>query len=235
MATFQTFKAVLEKSEYMTKEVKLLTFKVPPSLTFKAGQFASFQIEKDGKIIPKPYSIVNPPGEKGKLVFCMKIIPGGLASSIFDKAKPQNKFENTYEMEGPFGMFTFQENAKEDEHWFICTGAGVAPFYSILFTHVKDNPDKKFKLVFGCKTQEDLLFYDDFKKLAEECDNFEYLPALTREKWDGAVGRVQKHLPEEVSGKIFYLCGFKDMVLETRQNLLNKGVDPKNVKMERFN
>jgi ferredoxin-NADP reductase len=235
MAAFETFKAQLEKTEYLTKDVKLLTFKVPASFTFKAGQFASFQLEKNGKIVPKPYSIVNPPNQDGKLVFCMKIIPGGLASDIFAKAKPSNPKENTHELEGPFGMFTFQENAKEDEHWFICNGAGVAPFCSILFTHVKENPDKKFKLVFGCKTQDNLLFYEDFKKLAKQYRNFEYFPTLTREKWNGATGRVQTHLPEDVSGKMFYLCGFKDMVLDTRQTLLNKGVDPKNLKMERFN
>lgn len=48
------------------------------------------------------------------------------------------------------------------------------------------------------------------------------------------MGRVQEHLPANVENKTFYICGLKELVLETKEVLLKKGAALKNVKSERY-
>ena len=48
------------------------------------------------------------------------------------------------------------------------------------------------------------------------------------------MGRVQLHLPSDLQHKTFYICGLKEMVLETRELLLSKGVSPDKIKVERY-
>lgn len=233
MARFETFKAVLKEKKYLTADVMHLCFDAPLSCTFTAGQFVILKITNKGETKNRTYSILNPPSELGKVKLCAKIIDGGFASGVFKNAKIGDEFE----MQGPFGFFVFDEkkaNKEGREYWFICTGAGLTPLYSMLMEHVKKNPAVSFTLLFGCRTAGDILFHDELKKLANECHNFTYLVTLSQEKWNGLQGRVQEHLPKDFNGKKFYLCGFKDMVLDTQQVLKNKGVSPENIKMERY-
>lgn len=233
MARFETFKAVLKARRYISNEVLYLSFEAPLSFTFTAGQFVIIKITNKGETKNRTYSILNPPSERGKVKLCAKIIDGGFASDVFKNARIGDEFE----MQGPFGSFVFDEKKAEKEGmqpWLICTGAGVTPLYSMLMEHAKNNPAVSFTLLFGCRTAGDILFHDELKKLANECRNFTYLVTLSQEKWKGLQGRVQEHLPKDLNNKIFYVCGFKDMVLHTQQALKNKGVSPENIKVERY-
>lgn len=233
MARFETFKAILKEKKYLTADVMYLSFEAPLSFTFTAGQFVIIKITNKGETKNRSYSILNPPAERGKIKFCARIIDGGFASDVLKNAKIGGEFE----MQGPFGSFVFDEKKADKEgmeHWFICTGAGLTPFYSMLMEHAKNNPAVSFTLLFGCRTVGDILFYDELKKLANECHNFKYLVTLSQEKWNGLQGRVQEHLPADLDNKRVYLCGFKDMVLDTQQTLKNKGVSPENIKVERY-
>ena len=229
----EIFKATLTEIRYLTNDIAYFSFDVPLEFTFTAGQFVLIKITNNGQTKTKSYSILNPPSEKGKIELCVKIIPGGFASDILKNARKGEVFE----MQGPFGFFVFDEKKAARngmENWLICTGAGLAPFYSMLTEHVKNNPAISFTLLFGCRTRSDILMYSELKKLAQQCSNFTYLVTLSQEKWNGLQGRVQHHVPAELNNKMFYLCGFKDMVLETQQLLKSRNVSPENVKIERY-
>jgi len=90
-------------------------------------------------------------------------------------------------------------------------------------------------MLFGSKYKKDLIFHNEFLELAEQNSNFIYIPSITREEWDGRTGRVQTHLPEDLKNKTFYICGLKKLVVETKDILVEKGVDAKNIKFERYN
>ena len=64
--------------------------------------------------------------------------------------------------------------------------------------------------------------------------HFVYFPTLSQEDWEGYSGRVQKHLGEDLHNKDFYICGLKDMVLETQQYLLERGVPASCIHFERY-
>lgn len=249
MPPFQTFTAVLQEKKFLTEDVLLLSFSSPPEFTFQAGQFMTIVLERkeekegreNGEKKVRSYSILNPPSERGKVDFCVKIIPGGFASEIFLKAV----IGDTFVMKGPLGHFVFDISG-EKEQWFIGAGTGLAPFYSMILEYLPKRPDLQFRLLIGFRYLKNVLFQEKFQELEKKFPNFKYFLTLSKEEStaekgreirEGKVlrGRVQQHLPVSIQGKTFYICGLKDLVLETRAELIKKGVLPEKIKFERYN
>ena len=228
--SFTTFTAKLLKKEQLTNDVLQLSFSAPANFTFAAGQYLMLFVERNGEKKWKPYSILNPPSQQGKLDLCIKLVPGGLASEMFQEALLGQEFQ----ARAPFGHFTFAEESQNPEHWFLCAGTGVTPFYSMLFEYVKNYPQKKFVLLFSIRQKKGLFFFDAFKQLEKQQRNFSYMPALTQEKWGGKTGRVQTLLPKDLKNKTFYICGVKEFVLDVKDFLLEHGVAKDDLKMERY-
>ncbi|NQV91067.1 hypothetical protein HQ489_01190 [Candidatus Woesearchaeota archaeon] len=226
----QTFTSKITKKVFLNDDVFVMTLSCPKEFTFKAGQFVTIRVKNGEESKMRSYSILNPPSEKGKVDLCIKIIEGGFASECFKTIKEDDE----YEMKGPFGHFMFDETSENKEHWLISNGTGVVPMYSMLKEFLPQNSDIKFTMLFGSKVKKDLIFHEEFLELAEKYPQFTYTPSITREEWDGKKGRVQAHLPEDVKNKTFYICGLKELVVETKDILIEKGVDAKNIKFERY-
>jgi len=225
-----TFQATVLENKKLTHDVIFLSLSAPKAFSFLAGQFITLRVEQGQEFRLKSYSVLNPPSEKEKVDLCIKLIDGGFASEVLRKAKKGDSFQ----IKGPFGHFVFEEDDKNKEIWLIGGGTGVAPLYSMLKEHLAHHKTKKFVLIFSVKEKKDLFLHDEFQQLAKKHANFTYIHTLTREKWNGATGRVQEHLPADVENKTFYICGLKELVLETKEVLLKKGVVLKNVKSERY-
>ena len=224
------FQATVLENKKLTDDVIFLSLSAPKDFNFLAGQFVTVRIENSTEFRLKSYSVLNPPSEKGKIDLCIKIVDGGFASEILRKAQKGHSFQ----VKGPLGHFVFEEDDKSKEIWLIGGGTGVAPLYSMLKEHLPHHKNKRFVLIFSLKEKKDLFLHQEFQQLAKRYANFTYIPTLTREKWDGATGRVQEHLPANVENKTFYICGLKELVLETKEVLLKKGVALKHVKSERY-
>ncbi len=221
----------LVEKTYLTDDVIFLSFQVSKEFTFKAGQFVSMKITKSGESKVRSYSLLNPPSRKGRVETSVKIVPGGFASEVFANAAIGLEIP----MKGPLGMLTFDEQSTNDGHWFICTGTGVTPFHSMIQEHLPKHPDKKFVLLFGVRTKKDLFLHREFEELAARYPNFTFMPTFSREEnHNGLTGRVQKHLPEDLKNKTFYICGLKDLVLETKELLVSRGVDYHDIHVERY-
>jgi len=226
----QTFQSKVIERKNLNKDVIILSLSVSEEFSFKAGQFITLKVEKDGEKKLKSYSILSPPSDKGKIDLCIKIVDGGFASEILRNTKKGDSFE----VKGPFGHFFFKEEDQNKEIWFLGGGTGVSPLYSMVKEYLSKMSDKKFTLVFSVKNKGELFLNEEFEELREKFENFTYLPTLTREGWNGATGRVQEHLPKDLKNKTFYICGLKELVLETKEFLLKEGVKPENVQSERY-
>ena len=116
----------------------------------------------------------------------------------------------------PRGEFS----CNEDPAVWIATGTGIAPFYSMLRSGLASQKI----LIHGSRTLEQFHFYDDFKTLLGS----NYIRCSTAEEdWDVYSGRVTKYLEEQPGlnpGVMYYLCGSAEMVVETRDILINKGI-----------
>ncbi len=224
--------ATLKKKKMLTSDVMLLSFNAPSSFTFQAGQYILLKIERNGILRHKPYSILSPPSSK-TLELCVKLISGGFASEAFKELASGEEVK----FHGPLGHFIFDtssEDAAADDNWLICNGTGITPFYSMLLEHVPQFPGKKFTLIFGVRSAQDLFLHEEMRALEKKHSNFAYIPTLSQENWEGSMGRVQEHLPVELQNKTFYICGLKEMVLETKELLEKKEVRKENIKVERY-
>lgn len=225
----QEFEGKLLAKKYLTKDVIELSFSIPETFDFQAGQFVMLRLFHENVYKFKSYSVLNQPTQKGKLDLCIKIIDGGFASEAFKVLQ----LGEMLTIRGPFGHFTFHEESPSAEAWFIGTGTGVAPFYSMIKEYTP-KCNKKFRLIFGVRKKEDLFYHEEFQEMEKQFSNFSYWPTLSQEEWEGYSGRVQKHLGEDLQNKDFYICGLKEMVLETQQYLLDRGVATERIHFERY-
>ena len=118
----------------------------------------------------------------------------------------------------------------------VCTGTGIAPFRSMLYYIFENNvTHKNIYLIFGSKNKENILYYEEFKKMEESYPNFKYIVALSREKFKGYQGYVHsiyQNLFIDGREADFYLCGFKNMIMDARNWLLQKGYGRKYIHFE---
>jgi ferredoxin-NADP reductase len=213
---------------------------------FKAGQFVTLDLPIHEKINKRwrSYSIASWPDNSKVFELLIVLLEGGAGSTyLFTETKEGSELS----YRGPQGVFTLPEIIDRDL-FFICTGTGIAPFRSMINHILLHNiPHKNIYLIFGCRTQKDLLYYDEMKEMQNKLNDFFYMPTLSRESWDGHTGYVHS-LYEEICKKNkeacedlqelkpakFYLCGWKAMIDDAKQKILALGYDRKSIHQELY-
>jgi len=216
------------------------------SFNFKAGQFVTLDLpihEQKNKRW-RSYSIASWPDGSNVFELLIVLLDGGAGTTyLFNHIKVGSELT----FRGAQGVFTLPENIDKDL-FFICTGTGIAPFRSMLnYMQLHNISHKNIYLIFGVRTQKDLLYYEEMKALETKMDNFVYMPTLSREGWDGHRGYVHS-LYEEICKKnneaceslenikpaSFYLCGWKAMIDDARKKIVELGYDRKAVHLELY-
>ena len=235
---FGEFQLSIKEVKTETPDTKTLCFKKPVALQFEPGQF--FTLEIPVPLQPKPvnrsYSTSSSPLDK-TLDFTIKEIPAGECSPILCNSKPGDQ----YKVKGPLGKFTLKDKETKDLV-FIGGGSGVTPFRGILrYVFAKKLPLKTY-LLYSARTPDQLIFYKEFEAMAKEHKNFKLHLTCTRlepsDKWKGGRGRITletiKNFTGGLKGKVFYLCGGKELVESFEQELAQAGVPKEDIKKERF-
>ncbi len=234
LQAWQTGKVIRMENE--TKDTKRYWIEVPEltSFNFIPGQFVTLDLpihEKANKRW-RSYSIASWPD--GTNVFELVIVldkKGAGTNYIFHDVKVGTELT----FRGAQGVFTLREPLDKDI-FLICTGTGIAPFRSMV-NHLKHQniPHQKIYLIFGCRTKDTLLYYDEMKKLEETVSSFKYMPTLSREVWEGSTGYVHpiyEELCKDRRPAHFYLCGWRGMVDEAKERIMEMGYDKKDIHIE---
>ena len=140
----------------------------------------------------RAYSMANYPEEKGVILLNVSIalpppgsdenVPPGVVSSYLFNLKPGDPVT----IAGPYGEFYAKDT--DNEMVFIGGGAGMAPLRSHIFDQLKRlGTDRKISFWFGVRSKRDLIYHEEFTRLAAEHPNFSYVVALSepKEKDDG--------------------------------------------------
>ncbi|HLN72284.1 MAG TPA: FAD-dependent oxidoreductase, partial [Prolixibacteraceae bacterium] len=116
----------------------------------------------------------------------------------------------------PYGSFL--DNKKPA--WWIATGTGIAPFYSMFRSGISDNRT----LIQGSRSLNQFYFEDEFQKVLSD----RYIRCCAHEpSSDVFPGRVTQYLQQidKLPADIYYyLCGKAIMVVEVRDLLISKGI-----------
>ncbi len=231
----QSFKAkVVEVNEVADQVLYIKTELVKPAeIEFRAGQFVMLHVPNDeGKIIKRAYSIASAPKNKNYADFAIKMLADGKASNYVREFKGGEEIQ----FDGPLGHFFLRPDHEKDL-LFVGTGTGVAPLRSMIYEAIQTGRKNKMTLFFGVRNEKDMFLNEEFEKLAEENENFEYVMTLSggSDDWHGNRGRVTEHVKEldfEPENLQVYLCGSMPMVNEVSEILIGKGVPKEEVLKE---
>jgi len=198
----------------------------------------------------RAYSMANYPEEKGVILLNVSIafpppgsdedVPPGVVSSYLFSLKPGDPVT----IAGPYGEFYAKDT--DNEMVFIGGGAGMAPLRSHIFDQLKRlRTDRRISFWFGVRSKRDLIYHEEFTRLAAEHPNFNYVVALSEPKenddWDGPVGFIhqvaydqylaQHEAPEDCE---FYMCGPPLMVSAVQKMLEDLGVSEESIMFDDF-
>ncbi len=208
------------KSIQRTHDVKSIRFAVPDDLEFKPGQFFLLTIKIKGEEVRKHFSMSNSPTEKGYIEVTKRI-----TGSEFSHAMDVLKEGDWARIKLPFGAFTFE--AGQEKIAFLSGGIGITPIRSMC----KFATDKKLPLdivlIFGNKTENDIIFHEDFLKIEAENKNLRVVymldNPLDEKSWKGRTGLMNSQvIKEEITDymeRVFYMCGPPAMVTYLRNML----------------
>ena len=126
----------------------------------------------------------------------------------------------------------------------IGTGTGVTPYRAMLpqLKHMMDTRGVDVVLLFGSRTEEDLIYREDFYAFAAENPKFRFMPCFSREvpanaTADARRGYVQEQLAELVPNgahDIAYLCGNPNMVDASFEALKEFGLSVQHIRREKY-
>lgn len=194
-------------SEEISSGIYLFGFK--RDFDFKAGQVIGIALNEDGP--RRLYSLCSGEEEDEIRVLYKVIEEGHLTPQLSD-------LENgdTIWITEPRGEFT----CDEDPAVWIATGTGIAPFYSMLRSGLASHKI----LIHGNRYLEQFHFFDEFQSQLGE----NYIRCCSAEHSEVVhAGRVTDYLaaqPALYTGLKHYLCGSAEMVVETRDILISKGI-----------
>jgi ferredoxin--NADP+ reductase len=184
----------------------VFTIEFKRSFNFKPGQIIG--ITNSTQLPPRLYSICSSSSSKNiSILFNVKndgeLTPPLAQINVGDKiwiTEVQGKF--TY---------------NNEPAWWIATGTGIAPFYSMF-----KSGQKPLKLIQGGRLKTDMHFNSTFKELNN------YIRCCSQDTGaDIYEGRLTRYLEEfnELPTNInYYLCGSAEMVVDVRNLLIGKGI-----------
>ncbi len=212
--------------------------------------FKLFDLEAhSSEEVVRAYSMANYPEEKGILLFNIRVevpppnvsgvLPGRMSSYVFG-LKPGDKLT----VFGPFGEFFAKDT--DAEMVFIGGGAGMAPMRSHIFDQLSRlNSKRKISFWYGARSLKEAFYVDEFDKLAEEHENFEWHLALSNplpeDNWTGMTGFIHQVLHDEYlkdhpapEDCEYYICGPPAMLQAVLAMVDDLGVEPENVLFDDF-
>ena len=222
--------AEVSRIEDLTHDVRAIDLRLlePASITFKAGQFVSFEVPKNGQPRPvtRPYSIASTPEQRDRILLVLNLVQGGPGSTYLFGLREGGRTS----FKGPAGAFSLRDDGAR-ERLFVATGTGIAPIRSMILTQLQQAPDRPVTLFWGLRSQRDLYWQDELGALAAAHPRFTVVTTLSRPEpgWQGASGRVTALVEERitsVSNLAAYLCGGSGMIKDVMATLRAKGLCP---------
>lgn len=204
--------------------------------TFKPGQFVMLDLPIESKITNRSYSIASAPVNEPVFELIIVLNPDGKGTPhMWDNYRIGTEVP----VAGPLGKFVLPEQVDSDL-CFIATGTGIAPLRSMMHYLIAGAvAHKNLYIVFGNRTQQDILYREEFTTLAASHPFISFIPVLSRadESWTGRRGYVHAIYEELFADKrpcIFFLCGWKNMIMEARERLAAMGYERSQIKFELY-
>ena len=219
-----------------TVDVKTFTFVSEPPVKFdyQPGQFATLNLDIDGKSVKRSYSISSTPSRPHTLEITVKRVPAphdepsappGLVSNwLHDNLKVGSQIE----MNAPVGKFTNFANPSA-KLFLISAGSGITPMMSMSrwICDTVSNVDIVF--LHSARSPEDIIFRQELEMMSSRYPNFKLAITVTRpeigQPWYGYTGRINETILPAIASdykeRTVYVCG-PNPFMEATKELLQK-------------
>ncbi|NLK44964.1 MAG: FAD-dependent oxidoreductase, partial [Tissierellia bacterium] len=202
----------------------------PELVDYKAGQFILIKIQDNPKAF-RAYSISSYNEDSRRLSVIIKKVEKGYGTNIIFN---EFRIGDIVDLEGPMGDELVPEKSAE-RILFVANGIGITPFIGLSKDVLQNYPNVKEVILLNGQRYENELLYDEyFKSLEKFYGKFKYIPVLSRDKSSslrkGYVTDILKEM--DVAGSHVYMCGSKNMILDSYDILLNKGIEKECISYE---
>ena len=226
----QQYIAEVSRLQDLTHDVRAIELRLlePGDITFKPGQFVSFEVPKEGapRPVTRPYSIASPPGQRDRILLILNLVKGGPGSTYLFGLREGSRTS----FKGPAGAFYLRDDGTRDL-LFVGTGTGIAPLRSMIVAQLARASGQAVTLLWGLRSQRDLYLQEELHALARAHPMFSYVTTLSQPEpgWQGVSGRVtaliEQRIPS-VSNLAVYVCGGSGMIKDVTARLHAKGLCP---------
>jgi len=209
----------------------------PPD--YRAGQSMDlFVPTRGGLVMRRPYSIASAPGYAGAraLDFAVTRVEGGPTSEALHELTSGAVVEAI----GPNrGWLARRDDERAVAALLVATGSGLAPFRAVLQEELQRREGPPIALLFGCRTQADILWRDELERWASEHPRFSSTVTLSRPdaSWRGASGWVQRHvldIARAIDPGLVMLCGLSPMTDAVERLLVSADVPASRIRVETY-
>jgi predicted ferric reductase len=201
-------------------------------LSFEAGQFAWITVgDSPFSLQQHPFSFSSS-ARREYLTLTAQVV-GDFTETWADIEPGSRAF-----LEGPFGAFTRNPNAKG--LFFVIGGSGIGPAMSIIRTMYDDDDQRPVILLYGNPRWEEVVFRDDLAELSSKM-NLRVVHILEEPPpdWSGETGfldreMLARYLPDNKNEFEYFSCGPKPMMDVAESELRALGITWQRIISERF-
>ena len=151
---------------------------------FKAGSYINVRTTLAGSVARRTYSLSSSPKEalEGKYRITVKLKEGGFLSAwLHNEAKVGDKLTATE----PGGHVTHSGIRDCKKVVALAGGSGITPFMSMAKAIDEGTEDFEMTLLYGARTEADLVFRADFDAIAARCPKVKVVYVLSEEQKEG--------------------------------------------------
>ena len=220
----------------------VVSFEVTNSLKeayfYKSGQYITLETTIKEKIVRRSYSICSE-SSSGKLEIGIKEVPNGLFSSYINKSLIVGE---TIKVGTPEGRFVYSPSSSKEPIIGVAAGSGITPVFSILKSVIAADSENTFVLIYGNKTVEETMFYEELKDLEKiHSEQLKVHWVFSKSNLESTTfGRIDASIINYVLNqqaqmpKAFYLCGPEPMIHLVSNQLKEKGITKEHIHFELF-
>ncbi len=202
---------------------------------YKAGQHLPIELNLDGQVVKRLYTLSSSPSRPGRLAISVKRIDGGSVSNwLFEHFH----VGDTLIADKPNGSF-HMANADHEPLLLLSAGSGVTPMMSMLRDLSDRDAVNNVVFFHQCSTVDDIPFAEELKSLEAKHENLTVMLSLTQssDEWQGLKGRFSlshlKQIPDLTARQVF-VCGPDGFMQKAKNLMLKKGLAEDHYHQEAF-
>jgi ferredoxin--NADP+ reductase len=239
--------ARIVEREDLTSDLWVIRVTTDFDLGYRCGQYLTLGLAVDGRIVERPYSICSSPEENEIELFIERVPTGELTVPLYELGVGAEMAVRRRCK----GLFLKEAPVENQDHLFVSTVTGIAPFISMVRTLQRRagrgewGPDRRVVILQGASFSGEFGYMHELRALDRELDWLTYVPTVSRPwedpEWPGEVGRVEDVVRKYADqfelrpgGTSVFLCGNPQMIGNVRGILRRCGFDDKAVREEQY-